>query len=37
MDLTPPPNPFTLLVFVLLAAAFGVALFAFAFTRSFGD
>jgi hypothetical protein len=37
MDITPPPNPFTLLVFVLLAAVFGVAIFAFAFTRNFSN
>ena len=37
MDLAPAPNPFTLLVFVLLAAVLGVAIFAFAFTQSFGD
>jgi hypothetical protein len=37
MELTPPPNPFTLLVFLLLAVVFGVTIFAFAFTQSFGD
>jgi hypothetical protein len=31
MDAGPPPNPFTLLVFVLLVAAFGLAFVADAF------
>jgi hypothetical protein len=30
MDAGPPPNPFTLLVFLLLVAALGVGLFAVA-------